>query len=220
VACQAHRSHAWHGEDATALESKAATVGPDGPAPERANSPGRAVPALGHRTPAGRVTDSRQGCRTAGRVRGCLRLAAGTPITGNRTTESNFVRCWAACRVSAHRSSALRDRREKERKKHLSFSLIVLGTQRGEEGLDKDPILDCLISKAPFKPEAAQVQPELRVFPSLPACRHPGMGREGTGHSSGSTCRGILGKANCQLRPGQGALQPHTSAGAWAMGSP
>lgn len=123
------------------------------PGTARTQQPGRATPrqsgrtvrhrpgraALAERSLPQGTAHPRAGC-------GAAWAAAGTRIAGSRTTESNFVPCWAACRVAAHGSWVRRGRREKGRKKHL-FSLTVLGAQReGEEGLDKDLILDCLIS--------------------------------------------------------------------------
>lgn len=156
---------------------------------------------------------------TAGRAAGQRDSGqgAGLPVAGCRDTnsrEQDYRKQLCSAlgslpAVSTRELSPARPEGEGKEKASFFLSLTVLGAQReGEEGLDKDPILDCLISKAPFKPEAAQVQPELRVFPSLPARSRLGVGREGTGHS--------LGDANCQLQPGRGALRSHTSAGAWA----
>lgn len=135
-----------------------------------------------------------KGCVTAGRAVGQRAglwdsgQGAGLPAAGCRDTNSReqHYRKQLCSLLGSLPGVSTREpgpaRPEGEGKSIFLFSLTVLGAQReGEEGLDKDPILDSLISKAPLKPEAAQVQPKLKVSPSLPACSHLGVGREGAG---------------------------------------
>lgn len=74
VACQAHRSHAWHGEDATALESKAMTVQLDSLASEGENSPAERSLPPGTAHPWEGLQDGGQG--------------VGLPAAGYRDTNS------------------------------------------------------------------------------------------------------------------------------------
>lgn len=133
LACRANHSHASCNKDKAALKSKFRMVSGDSTAREGENNPGlRAFcPGSPHGTSvaaAAQEQDLRAGC-------GAASASCRKANSRSRTTESNFVCYRAACQLSAHGSSAPRGRREKERKKHLSFSLRPQSTEGGRGGL-------------------------------------------------------------------------------------
>lgn len=196
--CLLWRCPLWPARAIAATPGTARTQQPGRATPRQSgrtvrHRPGRA--ALAERSLPQGTAHPRAGC-------GAAWAAAGTRIAGSRTTESNFVPCWAACRVAAHGSWVRRGRREKGRKKHL-FSLTVLGAQReGEEGLDKDLILDCLIS---VRLLLNQRLPRYSLSWVPPSTQLPRGGQGGERAQLGQHRRGTLGNTNCQLRAGRGA---------------
>lgn len=133
LACRANHSHASCNKDKAALKSKFRMVRGDSMAQEGENSPGLRFFCPGPRhgtsvTAAAQEKDLRAGC-------GAASASCRKANSKSRTTESNFVCYGAACQLSAHRSLAPQGRREKERKKHLSFSLCPWSTEGGRGGL-------------------------------------------------------------------------------------